>query len=69
MVKGPASAGPSERSERFEPFVRPRRDLAPDEKRDGSVLLELWLGATRVGCQAEELEDGGRRVPLWQVKM
>ena len=69
MVKGRALARPSERSERFEPFVRPRHGVTPATKRDCSTLLDCGLVHTRAGFQIEELENAGRREPLWQVKM
>ena len=34
-----------------------------------SALLDCGLEHTRAGFQVEELEDAGRREPLWQVNM
>ena len=61
MVKGRALARPSERSERFEPLVRPRHGVTPATERDCSTLLDCGLEHTRAGFQVEELEDAGRR--------
>jgi len=36
------------------------------------IAQRCWIGGlkhTRAGLQVEELEDAGRREPLWQVKM
>ena len=47
MVKGPALAGPSERSERFEPLVRPRHGLEPATLCTCSAML-AWAWNRRV---------------------
>ena len=68
-AKGRALARPSERSERFEPFVRPRHGVTPATKRDCSTLLDCGLEHTRTGLQVEELEDAGRRERTGLLKM
>ena len=69
MVKGRALARPRERSERFEPFVRPRRDVTTGTERDCAALLDCGLEHTRARHQVEALVDVGKRVPIGLLLM